>query len=62
MKSLEDFKDINEKTMAKSLLYLSVNHTGQDDQMTRLVSNTFEAIKKADNSFLKKKDSSDKKT
>jgi hypothetical protein len=29
--TLQDFKDINEKTMAKTLIYLSLNHTGCDD-------------------------------
>jgi hypothetical protein len=31
LKILEEFKDINEKTMAKTLLYLAQNHTGMDD-------------------------------
>ena len=31
VKALEDFRDINEKTMARTLLYLAVNHTGVDD-------------------------------
>jgi hypothetical protein len=31
LKVLEDFRDINEKTMARTLLHLSQNHTGTDD-------------------------------
>lgn len=31
VKTLEDFKDISERTMAKTILYLALNHTGQDD-------------------------------
>ena len=46
--ALSDFKDINEKTMAKTLLYLSLNHTGTDDLTARIVYNTFEANKKGD--------------
>ena len=30
--ALSDFKDINEQTMARTLLYLSYYHTGLDDQ------------------------------
>ena len=52
--ALQDFKDINEKTMVKTLLYLSLHHTGTDDPNSRIVYNTFEANKKGDNSFLKK--------
>lgn len=29
--TLSDFKDINEKIMARTLLRLSLNHTGYDD-------------------------------
>ena len=28
--ALSDFKDINEKTMANTILHLAMNHTGQD--------------------------------
>jgi hypothetical protein len=31
LKILEDFKDINEKMMARTLINLAINHTGQDD-------------------------------
>jgi hypothetical protein len=61
VKTLEDFRDINERTMARTLLNLSVNHTGCDDMVSRIVYNTFEANKKGDANGLKK-DVSDKKT
>ncbi len=54
LKILEDFKDINEKTMARTLLHLAINHTGPDDQASRIAQNTFEANRKADSSHLKK--------
>ena len=28
--ALQDFKDINERTMANTILHLALNHTGQD--------------------------------
>lgn len=52
--SLQDFKDINEKTMVKTLLNLALYNTGTDDPNSRIAQNTFEASKKGDNSFLKK--------
>jgi len=61
LKVLEDFKDINEKGMARTLLYLSQNHTGTDDQTTRIAYSTFESCKKGDSSGLSK-EPSDKKT
>lgn len=54
LKILEDFKDINEKTMARTLINLSINHTGQDDSASKIAQNTFEANKKSDSSLLKK--------
>ena len=59
--TLSDFKDINEKTMARTLLYLALNHTGTDDLTARIVYNTFEANKKSDVQSLNK-DPNDKKT
>lgn len=43
---LSDFKDVNEKGMARTLLQLSLNHTGVDDQISRLVQTMFEVNKK----------------
>lgn len=54
LKILEDFKDINEKTMARTLINLSINHTGHDDSASKIAQNTFEANKKSDSSLLKK--------
>ena len=54
LKTLEDFKDINEKTMAKTLLNLAINHTGSDDQASKIAQNTFEANKKGDSTLLRK--------
>ena len=61
LKTLEEFKDINEKTMARTLLHLSINHSGMDDHYSRLVTVTLEANKKGDSSGLKK-DVGEKKT
>ena len=36
LKILEDFKDINEKTMARTLINLSINHTGHDDSASKI--------------------------
>ena len=58
--ALQDFKDINEKTMVKTLLHLSIHNTGTDDPHSRMVYNTFEANKKGD-AALVKKDAGDKK-
>lgn len=44
--TLSDFKDINEKIMARTLLHLAFHHTGQDDQTSRVIYTTFEANKK----------------
>jgi hypothetical protein len=40
--------------MAKTLLYLSQNHTGTDDQHSRIAYTAFEACKKGDSSGLNK--------
>jgi len=61
VKALEDFRDINEKTMARTLLMLSLNNTGQDDSNSRIAQNILEASKRGDSSGLKK-DIVDKKT
>lgn len=61
LKILEEFKDINEKTMAKTLLYLSLHHTGTDDLNSRIVYNTLDSCKKGEASAFSK-DLSAKKT
>jgi hypothetical protein len=62
LKSLEDFKDINEKTMAKTLLHLSFNHSGQDDLNSKIVQAVYESIKKGESSGLSKEPSDKKST
>lgn len=61
LKVLEEFKDMNELRMAKTLLHLSQNHVGTEDQLTRIVYSTYEACKKGDSSGLNK-EPNDKKT
>jgi hypothetical protein len=36
LKILEDFKDINEKAMARTLIHISINHTGYDDSASKI--------------------------
>lgn len=52
--ALQDFKDINEKTMANMLLHLAVHYSGQDDLQSRIVFGLFEVNKTGDASSLKK--------
>jgi sulfur relay (sulfurtransferase) DsrC/TusE family protein len=52
--ALQDFKDINEKTMANMLLHLSINCSGQDDLNSRIVFNLFEANKTGDSAPIQK--------
>lgn len=59
--ALQDFKDINEKTMANTILHLALNNTGQDTIQSRIVLNTFEANKLYDPQLLRK-EPSDKNT
>jgi hypothetical protein len=59
--TLQDFKDINEKTMAKTLIQLSLNHTGCDDQTSKVLYKAFEANKKGDSTCLNE-EPGDKKT
>lgn len=47
--------------MAKTLINLSLHHTGTDDLTARILQNTFEANKKGDSTLLRKKDLADKK-
>jgi len=52
--ALQDFKDINEKQMAKMLLHLAVHCSGQDDFSSRIVFSLFEVNKTGDAANLKK--------
>lgn len=55
--ALQDFKDINEKTMANMLLHLAVHYSGQDDLQSRIAFGLFEVNKTGDASSLKKEPS-----
>lgn len=46
--ALQDFKEINERTMANMMLHLSLHNTGQDTSQSRVVLNAFEANKLGD--------------
>lgn len=59
--ALQDFKDINERVMANTILHLALNHTGQDSLNSRIAFNTFKTNKLGDMSLLKK-EPSDKST
>jgi hypothetical protein len=52
--ALQDFKDINERQMARMLLHLSVHYAGTDDFSTRIVYTLFEVNKTGDATSLKK--------
>jgi len=51
--ALGDFKDINEHTMAKTILMLALNHTGEKDLGSEIACIMFEANKKCDPSVFK---------
>jgi len=52
--ALQDFKDINEKTMASTLLHLAVHHSGNVDLQQQIIFNIYEANKLGDPANLKK--------
>jgi hypothetical protein len=52
--ALQDFKDINEKQMAKMLLHLAIHYSGTDDFSSRIVFTLFEVNKTGDATNLKK--------
>lgn len=54
LKVLSDFKNIDEKTMAHTLLQLSINHAGREDKNSRIVHNWFEANKDSNSALIKK--------
>lgn len=59
--ALQDFKEINEQSMANMILHLSLNNNGQDTSQSRIVLNAFEANKLGDPQVLRK-EPSDKNT
>ena len=60
--ALGDFKDINEKGMAKTILMLALHHTGEKDLNTEIACNIFEANKKGDASVFRKEPADKKNT
>ena len=61
LKTLSEFKNIDEKTMAKTILMLSIHHQGKDDHISKIVYNNFESNKDGNSTSLKK-EPEDKKT
>ena len=59
MKVLSDFKNMEEKKMALTLLHISANQAAKVDSISKIVHYAFEANKDGTNSA--KKDSDDKK-
>ena len=45
---LQDFKDINESTMANTILHLAINNSGEEPCQTRIAVNAFKANKTGD--------------
>jgi hypothetical protein len=60
--ALGDFKDINEHTMAKTILMLALHHTGEKDLGSEISCIIFEANKKSDASIISRKEPSEKKS
>jgi hypothetical protein len=60
--ALCDFNDINEKGMAKTILMLALNHTGEKDLNTEISCKIFEANKKGDVSVFNNEPKDNKKS
>jgi hypothetical protein len=45
MRVLSDFKNMDEKTIALTILYLSMDHSGTEDAISRIVQQTFSSQK-----------------
>ena len=61
LKTLSEFKGIDEKVMAQTILQLAINHQGKDDSQSKIVYNAFEANKDGNPAPIKK-EPEDKKT
>ena len=61
LKTLSEFKGIDEKVMAQTILQLAINHQGKDDHISKIVYNTFESNKDGNPASIKK-EPEDKKT
>ena len=61
LKTLSEFKCIDEKVMAQTILQLAIHHQGKDDHISKIVYNTFESNKDGNPASIKK-EPEDKKT
>ena len=61
VKILSEFKNIDQKCMAETILHLSIHHQGKDDHISKIVYNTFESNKSGSGASIKK-EPEDKKT
>ena len=61
LKTLSEFKGIDEKIMAMTLLQLAIHHQEKDDHISKIVYNTFESNKDGNPASIKK-EPEDKKT
>lgn len=46
--ALQDFKDINERTMAHTILRLALNNSGEESAATKIAFNAFKSNKTGD--------------
>jgi hypothetical protein len=61
LKTLSEFKQIDEKIMALTILQLAINHQGKDDLNSKIVLNALESNKDGNSNSIKK-EPEDKKT
>lgn len=61
VKILSEFKNIDTKCMAETILQLAIHHQGKDDHIQKIVYNTFESNKTGQGNSIKK-EPEDKKT
>mmetsp|Transcript_11996 Transcript_11996/g.18530 ORF Transcript_11996/g.18530 Transcript_11996/m.18530 type:complete len:99 (-) Transcript_11996:681-977(-) len=61
LKTLGEFRRMDERTMALTVVHLATHHSGKDDQISRIVNNTFEANKDGQPNALRK-EPEDRKT
>jgi len=61
VKTLSEFKSMDDQTMALTLLHLAINHTGKDDHISKIVYNTYESNREGNPNSLNK-EPEDKKT
>ena len=61
LKTLSEFKSLDERGMAVTLLHLSIHNQGKDDQISKIVYSAFESNKTGTSQSIKK-EPEDKKT